>query len=433
MTSETSASTASPDPGLPTSATQPHRRRHRWIWAVVLILFGLLFYWVIAGRNMNPARKRIPESPIPVVTATAKTGSLAVYLESIGTVTPVYTASISAQVAGMVTAVHYREGQFVHKGDPLIDIDPRPYAATLMQARGTLERDQGLLAEARMDLSRYQVAWARNAIPRQTLDDQEKLVIQDEGLVKADQGAVDYDKVQLGFCHIVAPISGQVGLRLLDPGNLVTANSGTTLVVITQMHPITAIFTIAEDHLPEVLDHMHQGAPLIVEAWDRSDSHLIATGKLTSVDNQIDTTTGTIKLRAEFASPHDDLYPNQFVNTRLLVTTLKNQTILPTSSIQHNGNQAYVFLLQPGPGPKYAGNNGSLTAPVAQEVKYHVVMRNVTTGVTDHQVTGVQGIQPGDVVADTSFQRLVDGSDVYISHTIIPAQQTTINGESDTP
>ena len=433
MNSESSVSTALPDPGMPPSTAQPRRRRHWWIWAVVLALFGLLFYWVIAGNATNPVHKRIPESPVPVVTATAKTASLGVYLESIGTVTPVYTDSINAQATGVITAVHYRQGQFVHRGDPLIDIDPRPYAATLMEAQGNLERDLGLLAEARMDMKRYQLAWARNAIPRQTLDDQVKLVQQDEGTVKADQGTVAYDKVQLSYCHIVAPISGQVGLRLIDPGNLVTANSPTTLVVITQMKPITVIFTIAEDSLPEVLAHMRHGAKLVVQAWDRTDSQLIATGKLVSVDNQIDTTTGTIKLRARFRNLHEGLYPNQFVNVRLLVTTLQNQTTLPTSAIQHKGNQAYVFLLKPGPGPKWAGSNGSLTPDVVRAVKYHVIRTDVTTGVTDKGMTGVQGIHPGDLVADTSFQKLVNGSEIYISHVMIPNNQVTINGESSTP
>jgi multidrug efflux system membrane fusion protein len=175
---------------------------------------------------------------------------------------------------------------------------------------------------------------------------------------------------------------------------------------------------------------MHQGAPLTVEAWDRSDSHRIATGRLTSVDNQIDTTTGTIKLRADFANPHDELYPNQFVNARLLVTTLKNQTLLPTSAIQHNGTQAYVFLFEPGPGPKRPGAPASSGTLKAQ---YHVVMRDVTTGVTDRGMTAVQGVKPGDMLADSSFQKLIDGTDIYISHAVIPNQQTTINGESSAP
>ncbi len=287
---------------------------------------------------------------IPVVPATSKTGSLGVYLEAIGTVTPVYTVSMTAQVTGVITAVHYREGQFVNKGDSLIDIDPRTYAAQLAQAQGTLERDQNLLAEAQMDLARYQTAWSKNAIPRQTLEDQEKLVLQDQGTVKNDEGNVQYATVQLGYCHIVSPIAGRVGLRLVDPGNLVTANSTTTLVVVTQEAPITVIFTVAEDDLSQVLDQTRHGKQLSVEAWNRDRSTKLASGKLMTVDNQIDTTTATVKLRAQFPNSNGALFPNQFVNTRLLVQTLENQIMVPSSAIQHNGDVAYVYLIKPGPG-----------------------------------------------------------------------------------
>jgi len=227
------------------------KRRHRWVWAVVLILFGLLFYWVIQHEQKSQTAamaggRRGGFGAVPVTTATARKGSINVYFDALGTVTPVYTAAITSQVTGVVTAVHYREGQMVEKGDPLIDIDPRPFEATLQQAQGILERDQNLLAQATMDLERYKVAWSKNAIPRQTLEDQEKIALQDQGTVKNDEGTVQYDQVQLGYCHIVAPIPGRVGLRLVDPGNLVTANSTTTLVVVTQMQPITVVYTLAE-------------------------------------------------------------------------------------------------------------------------------------------------------------------------------------------
>ena len=204
--------------------------------------------------------------------ATAKKGDIGNYLDSIGTVTPVYTSSITSQVNGIVTAVHYREGQIVRKGDPLVDIDPRPYQATLLQAQGTLDRDEGLLAQARMDLERYRDAWARKAIPKQTLDDQEKIVLQNEGTVKLDQGMVQYDQVQLGFCHITAPFDGKVGLRLVDPGNVVQSTGTLTLAVIAQIQPITVIFTIAEDNLGEVQQRLHQNAKLTVDAFDRAST-----------------------------------------------------------------------------------------------------------------------------------------------------------------
>lgn len=339
---------------------------------------------------------------VAITTATAKKGSIGVYLDALGTVTPTYTDSITAQVTGVITAVHYREGQDVRKGDPLIDIDSRPYAAQLLQAQGALDRDQNLLAEAQMDMKRYQDAWAKNAIPRQTLEDEEKVVLQDQGTVQNDQGTVQYDQVQVAFCHIASPIDGRVGLRLVDPGNLVTANSSTPLVVIAQIHPITVIFTLAEDSLPEVLKQMHTGKALEVDAYDRTQQKLLEQGKLITVDNQIDTVTGTVKLRAQFANSNNLLFPNQFVNTRLLVKTLENQTLVPSSAIQHNGTADFVYVIQ----------------------NKKAVMRTVKSGISDKGDTAVTGINPGDVVADSSFQKLINGSTVAISRVTIPATST---------
>lgn len=431
-----------PDPGA------PRRRPRRFlVWGVVLILFGLLFYWIHsykAGPTVAAGRHGMT-GPVPVVPATASSGSLGVYLNAIGTVTPVYTDNIYPEVTGVIQTVYYREGEYVRKGQPLIEIDPAPYAAQLLEAEGTLQRDQALLAEAKMDLARYRLAWSKNAIPRQTLDDQAKLVLQDQGTVKNDQGLVAYNKVQLGFCHIVAPISGRVGLRLVDPGNLVTADStSSSLVVLTQMRPITVIFTLAEGNLPEVLDQVRRGAKLSVQAWNSSNAKELAVGTLGSIDNQIDPTTGTVRLRAEFPNANGALFPNQFVNTRMLVTTLKNQTIVPTSAIQHNGDTAFVYLIRPGAGPKAKAEeasgqpSSSRPAPAAgqpaatgsKQPLYHVVMATVKTGVTDGANTGVTGIQPGDVVADSGFERLVDGSAITISKVPINVQQTSVTGES---
>ena len=331
--------------------------------------------------------------PVALTVATAQKGNIDVYLDSIGTVTPVYTASITSQGSGPVTAVHFREGQMVRKGDPLIDIDPRPYQATLLQAQGALERDQGILAQGRMDLNRYRDAWSRNAIPRQTLDDQEKIVLQQEGTVKNDQGTVQYDQVQLSYTHITAPISGRVGLRLVDPGNVVQAAGTTTLAVITQLQPMTVIFTIAEDDLGEVQPRLRQGARLPVDALDRAALKQIATGTLLTLDNQIDTTTGTVKARASFANKDYALFPNEFVNARLRVNTLKGATLIPTSAMQHNGTQAFVYVIQ---------NN------VAH-------MRSINEGVTEGQTSQVTGINPGDLVATSSFDKLQDKSRTTIS------------------
>jgi multidrug efflux system membrane fusion protein len=397
------ASSASHFERLDLTPEPPKKRRHRWIWVVILLLFGLLFYWVLNEHysTQQVGGRRTFTGTVPVTEATAKQGSIGVYLDEIGTVTPVYTDSITSQVTGVITAVHYREGQYVHKGDPLIDIDDRPYQAQLMQAEGTLQRDENLLAEAQMDQKRYETAWSKNAIPRQTLDDQEKLVLQDQGLVKNDQGTVAYDQVQVGFCHIKSPIDGRVGLRLVDPGNLVTANSTTTLAVVTQMSPITVIFTIAEDSLPEVLQQMRSGRPLVVQAFDRTETNLLDTGRLITVDNQIDTVTGTVKLRADFPNSKGMLFPNQFVNTRLLVKTLEKQTLIPTSAIQHNGSADYVYLIQ---------NNKA-------------VMRNIKSGTSNAGETAVTGIDPGDVVANSSFQKLLNGSAVVKSNFAITPTQ----------
>jgi multidrug efflux system membrane fusion protein len=399
----------------PESSSPEGHRRHRWVWAVVLLLFGLLFYWVISQHNKSQAAttggggRRMMTGPVPVTTATAQTGTIGVYLDAIGTVTPVYLDSITAQVTGVITAVHYREGQYIKKGDPLVDIDARPYAAQLVQAQGLLERDQNLLAEAQMDLQRYKDAWAKNAIPRQTLEDQEKVVLQDQGTVKNDEGTVQYDQVQVDYCHITSPISGRVGLRLVDPGNLVTANSTTTLVVVTQVQPITVIFTLGEDYLPEVQQHSKGGNQLKVEAYDRTQEKLLADGKLITTDNQIDTTSGTIKLRAEFANKDGALYPNQFVNTRLLATTLTNQTLIPSSAIQHNGSTDFVYVI----------TNGKAT------------MRTVKVGNSDNGNSAVQGIQPGDVVANSSFEKLQNGSQITISKVKLPSSSE--GPESDVP
>ena len=308
------------------SNRRPSRRKHFWVWIVVLVPFAALFYWVIhqhaKAQAATTGGRHAMTGPVPVSLATAQKGSIGVYLNAIGTVTPVYTTQITAQVTGVITAVHYREGQTVRKGDPLIDIDPRQYAAQVLEAQGLLERDKNLLAEAEMDLARYKDAWAKNAIPRQTLEDQEKIVLQDQGTVKNDEGTLEFDQVQLSYCHITSPISGRVGLRLVDPGNLVSANSTTTLVVVTQVQPITVIFTVGEDDLPQILQNQKGRKELKVQAFDRTQQDLLSSGSLTTIDNQIDTTSGTVKMRAQFDNKTGILFPNQFVNTRLLVKTL---------------------------------------------------------------------------------------------------------------
>jgi membrane fusion protein, multidrug efflux system len=402
MDQKQSANSAPPDRQLPTEKEPIPARKNIWLWLLVFGIVGLIVFWGLHGQTSSSQSsaggRRGMTGPVSITIATAEKGDIGVYLNAIGTVTALYTDSITAQVTGVITAVHYKEGQEVRKDDPLIDIDARPYEAQVVQAEGALERDQNLLAQAQMDLQRYKDAWARNAIPRQTLEDQEKLVLQDQGTVKNDEGTLQYDKVQVIYCHIVAPISGRVGLRLVDPGNLVTANGTTTLVVITETQPITVVATISEDDLASVMAQPHHGLDLPLDAWDRANEKKIASGKVISYDNQIDTTTGTIKVRAEFDNSKEALYPNEFVNTRLLVKTLHDQILLPSSAVQHNGSTAFVYVIQ----------------------NSQANMRKVQTGVTDGGKTAVQGVNEGEIVADSSFDKLQDGAKISISQKPLP-------------
>ena len=394
-------SAISPDHQLPAIVPR-HRGLHVVMWILLLLIVAVPLLLVL--HHHEEAKKAAAAKPVPagitITSATAQKGDAGVYLDSIGTVTPVYTDSITSQVNGLVDAVHFTEGQRVSKGDPLVDIDARPYRALLLQAQGTLERDENQLAQAQMDLERYRAAWARNAIAKQTLDDQEKLVLQETGTVKNDQGTVQYDQIQVEYCQIIAPIAGRVGLRLVDPGNVVQSNGSATLAVITQIEPITVIFTIPEDSLGEVEARLNARAKLPVDAFDRTAQTKIASGVLLTLDNQIDTTTGTVKGRALFDNKNDALFPNQFVNTRLLVNTLQGVTLVPASTIQQNGQASFVYVIQ---------NN------IAH-------MRSVTPGVTNSGVTQVDGINPGDVVANSSFDKLQDNATVVISNNPVPVK-----------
>jgi len=382
------------------------------VWVVILLLFALLFWWVMHHRQAPAAaggggRRAAVGGTVTLNTTTAKTGSIGVYLDAIGTVTPVYTTTLVSQVTGVITQVRYREGQLVHRGEPLIQIDPRPFQANVLTAQGALDRDTNLLAQAQMDLKRYQDAWARNAIPKQTLDDQEKIVLQYQGTVKVDQGTLQFDQVQLGFTNIISPITGRVGLRLVDPGNLATASGSTPLAVVTQLQPITVVFTIPEDNVNQLEQQMRGNQALPVDALDRTNESKVASGKLEATDNQIDTTTGTLKLRALFDNKDNALFPNQFVNARLLLNTLRNVILIPSSAIQHNGDTAYVFLVQNG---------------VAH-------IHNIKPGVSEASKTEVQGLNAGDVVADSSFEKLQDGSKVTVTKQVLLPS----NNESDAP
>jgi len=381
--------------------------------------------------------------PTTISTATASQGSIGVYVNALGVVTPLKTVSVNSRVQGQILAVKYQEGQMVHAGDPMIEIDPGPSQASLTQVEGQLMRDSAILKDAKLDLERYQEAYASNAIPKQQLDTQVATVEQDEGTVKIDQGSLDNAKVQLGYCHITAPISGRVGLRLVDEGNMAQANSTTALAVITQLQPITVIFNVAEDDLPQVLEQLHAGKTLTVDAFDRAQTRKLASGTLETLDNQIDPSTGTVKFRAIFTNEDESLFPNQFVNARLLVRTQEGVTLLPNAVIQRNSEGAFVYVVSrdqnssepanptgsgaadtnsdaaannpPNHPESNTGDTNSMKAGGARNYPSGTVsMKTITAGTTDGNVTAVEGIDPGTVVAADSFNKLTDGAKVLI-------------------
>ena len=345
------------------------------------------------GTSQSTGAKNEGPPPVSISPASARRSDIGVYVNALGVVTPVGTVAVKSRVDGQLMAVNYEEGQEVRKGDSLVEIDPAPYQAALTQAEGQLARDQALLENARLDLQRYTDALARNAIPKQQLDTQVATVHQYEGTVQLDQGQVDNAKVQLAYCHIAAPISGRVGLRLVDTGNIVHASDANALVVITQLKPITVIFNVAEDYLPQIQAQLKNGNPLAVEAYDRAQLAKIATGALLTLDNQIDTTTGTVKLKAQFENQDGALFPNQFVNARLLVDTKRNVVLLPNPAIQRNAQGAFVYLVKPD---------------------QTVAMQTITVGTTDGNESEVEGVEAAAVVASDNFTRLSDGAKIAL-------------------
>ena len=313
---------------------------------------------------------------------------MGVYISALGTVTPVYTAAITSRVAGELVQIHYREGQMVHKGDLLAVIDPRPYQAAYEQAQGQLQRDQALLQNARTDLERYRSAYAQHAIPEQTMATQQAAVNQYEGTTRLDQGNADAAKVNLDYTHITAPIDGRVGLRSLDPGNNVQANGTVPLLTITQIQPITVIFTMAEDYIHDVVTQMRAGHTLRVDAYDRDNETHLAQGTLLTLDNQIDTGTGTVRVRASFSNSDWRLFPNEFVNARLLVKTLTGVNIIPTAAIQRNNDVSFVYVIEPA--------------------KSTVLSRNITVATTDGLLAAVTGVMPDEMVVTDGFDKLQD-------------------------
>ena len=321
------------------------------------------------------------------------TSDIGVYVKALGTVTPLNTVSVTARVAGQIAKVEYQEGQLVHVGDPLVDIDPAPYQAAVTQAEGQLARDQAQLDLAKINLTRDTDLLNKGVISKQEFDTQTATNGLNEGAVKLDQGNLDQAKVNLAYCHITSPINGRVGLRLVDPGNIVQANGTTPLVVITQLQPISVEFNVAEDSVPQIVQAVRNGKQLTADAYDRADQKKLATGTLEALNSEIDTTSGTLRLRATFKNDDDSLFPNQFVNVHLLVDTHKGVTLLPNNAIQRNDNGAFVYVVQPN---------------------QTVALKTITVGTTDGNVSEVQGLQPGAVVAADSFNRLSDGAKIAV-------------------
>jgi multidrug efflux system membrane fusion protein len=368
-----------------------HRRRLIVITGVLIAGAAAIGLYLVSGKK-EPARGgNIPS--LPIGTATVSTGDIGVYVNALGTVTPFNTVSLTARVSGQIAKVEYQEGQIVHVGDPLVDIDSAPYQAAVTQAEGQLARDQAQLDLAKINLDRDTGLLKQGVISKLEFDTQVATDHQSEGAIELDQGNLDTAKVNLAYCHITSPIDGRVGLRMVDVGNIVQANGTSPLVVITQLQPISVEFNVSEDAVPQIMQAMHGGQQLEADAYDRANTKKLAPGKVESFNSQIDTTTGTLRLRATFNNDDGVLFPNQFVNVRLLVDTHKGATLLPNSAIQRNDNGAFVYVAQPN---------------------QTVALKTITVGTTDGDVSQVQGLEPGAVVAADSFNRLADGAKVTV-------------------
>ena len=385
----------------------PVSRRALWLLLIALLAAGGIWWLSQRATTQNPGG-RAGAPPMPVVVAPAAKGDVNIVFNALGTVTPTATVIVRSQISGHLQQINFAEGQKVKQNDLLAVIDPRPYELALEQAQGQLIKDQALLKQAQTDLARYQVLAKEDSIAQQTVDAQVQLVHQYEGAIKIDQGQIDNDNLNIAYCHVTAPVSGRVGLRQVDLGNYVTPGDTNGLVVITQLQPITAIFTLPEDNLPAVIKQLNAGATLQVEAYDRGNTTKLATGKLISVDNQIDTTTGTIKLRAQFDNEDGLLFPNQFVNIRLLVDVLHDATVIPTAAVQRGAPGTFVYVVKPDS---------------------TVGVQAIKLGPTEGEKVAVQsGLSVGDRVVTDGADKLRDNAKIAVREAGAGAGSGTGNG-----
>jgi multidrug efflux system membrane fusion protein len=415
-----------PEPGARGTAAAPRTTPSKtrwWLWVLILGVIAIgIWYFRGARAASQAADSATPGAAskgkggasagslvVPVVVATAQRGDLPVYFNGLGTVTAFNTVTIRSRVDGQLISVAFKEGQFVHAGDLLAQIDPRPFQVQLAQALGQLAKDQAQRRDAEANLERFKLLFKEGVIPQQQLDTQAALVGQSDGAIASDQSQVDSAKLQLTYSRITAPISGRIGLRLVDAGNIVHASDTSGLLVITQLQPISVIFSLPQDQLPQVNAKLRSGVQLAVDAYDRDDTDKIATGKLQTIDNQIDLTTGTYKLKSIFSNEDNTLFPNQFVNVHLLVDTKRNLTIIPAAAIQRGPQGTYVYAA--------ASDN---TAKI----------RTVTIAQTTGNSVGLSaGLNPGDVVVIDGQDKLQDGTKINPS----PATGASGSGRSSAP